>query len=192
MSKIRYNQHYVLDANQRLNFVKRRQDVAVESWIDMAIGGLSHPDFGDKKKAAAEEAVPIMFNMIATFEEHPPMLSGESVDYVAIYQAISLLMRGEVPRDMNLATERKMMEITRRMYRELNEPSLHGSIREAKKKLAGYTFEPTLAENDLGWEDQHLLIGCNVFNFPQEMFIRGACITQTRIIPQIVDLPRCK
>ena len=153
--------------------VQRNPDSAIETWIGVANGTLPVPEFVVPTQPGVADAVPATFKMISRFEAHPPMATAESVDYAAIYGSLAELMQGEVPRDLNLATSLKILEMVKRFCAEINDPKMKSSLLEKKKKLEEHSITLSLYQrkDHLHWESQHLLNEVNVFHFPEDMFV---------------------
>lgn len=92
------------------------------------------------------------------------------IDYAAIYESLAQLMQGEVPKDLNLATSRKILEIIKKLYTEINDPATRESLRKNTANLDVYSPPLAVSRQDLGWEEMHLLQGTNPIHFPEFMF----------------------
>ena len=52
-----------------------------------------------------------MLEWISEYEQHPDPKDCEDIDYAAIYKSFALLMQGEVPPQLNVATSRRILQL---------------------------------------------------------------------------------
>ena len=55
--------------------------------------------------------VPKMLEWISDYEAHPDPKDCDGVDYAAIYKALAMLMKGEIPPQMNVASSRRILQL---------------------------------------------------------------------------------
>lgn len=101
---------------------RRRQDAPIESWISFVEGKVPGP----KPKLASgtvdgSASVIGMLDCIALCERHPIPADSDDVDYKAIYESISCLMCGEVPKDLNKASSQKLLKMMGKLLRTVDE-----------------------------------------------------------------------
>jgi hypothetical protein len=52
-----------------------------------------------------------MLEWISEYEAHPDPKDCDGVDYAAIYKALAMLMQGEIPPQMNVASSRRVLQL---------------------------------------------------------------------------------
>ena len=67
--------------------------------------------------------VPKMLEWISKYEAHPDPEDCEGVDYAAIYKALAMLMQGDIPPKMNIATSQRILQLFSMLQRKVRETS---------------------------------------------------------------------
>ena len=52
-----------------------------------------------------------MLEWISEYEQHPDPKDCEGIDYAAIYKSLAMLMQGEVPPQLNVASSKRMLQL---------------------------------------------------------------------------------
>jgi len=112
-----YREIILPDGRMKVVTEPRQMDSPIEQWIAIC-------ESKDKRsRADVGYVVPKMLEWISKYEAHPDPEDCEGVDYAAIYKALAMLMQGDIPPKMNIATSRRILQLFSMLQRKVRETS---------------------------------------------------------------------
>ena len=92
-----------------------------------------------------------MLEWISKYEAHPDPEDCEGVDYAAIYKALAMLMQGDIPPKMNIATSRRILQLFSMLQRKVRETS--EDVKTEKDYMAACSsrvYQPSSSTSKVG------------------------------------------
>lgn len=126
------------------NWVPRQIDNPIESWISLAESCKIPPGSGlmDCSHILADS-----LSVIINEEKHPKPEDCHGIDYAEIYKYIYSLLNGEVPKQPNQATARKILEMMNELKETVMSATSNENFKQEKILLERYTLRDIAAFN---------------------------------------------